>query len=544
MIAGPPNRAGAFAELESKMATPPTLTPPNVIVKHAGLLTVGLIFSTVMQALDSTIANVALPHMAASLGAAQSEINGVLTCYIVAAAIGIPLTGWLSDRLGQKRLFMLAVAGFTIASMLCGIATSLYEMIAFRIMQGLCGAVIAPLAQTVLLNINSRERLGQAMAIYGAAIMVAPIIGPTLGGWLTESFNWRWVFLINLPVGILALGLLFVYMPSTEIKRRSFDFFGYGMLALAIGALQLMLDRGADQDWFASTEICIELGLAIAGAWVFIVHCATSDNPFIDLNIFKDRNFSAGVVCIFVIGVSMFASLALLPPMLQNLMGYPVIETGIVMGPRGIGTMSSMILVGRLLGKVDAKLVVLGGLALTAYSQYIMTGFNLQMDATPIMISGIVQGIGLGAVFVPLNTLAFATISAKFRTDATSLFTLARNVGQAIGVSIVTVVLADMSQINHAELGTHLTATSATVARQMPALLAGNQQMLAIVDQLVTQQAAMIAYLDDFKLMMFVTLAAIPIIFLLKGDKDKATVGAPSKAEQKNALKSAHAMAE
>jgi len=528
----------------SKMAATQTLTPPNVIVKYKGLLTIGLMLSTIMQALDSTIANVALPHMAASLGAAQTEVNAVLTSYIVAAAIGTPLTGWLADRLGQKRLFMAAVAGFTIASMLCGIATSLDEMIFFRILQGLCGAVLAPLAQTVLININSRERLGPAMAIYGAAIMVAPIIGPTLGGWLTDTVDWRWVFLVNLPVGILALAMLFFYMPNTEIKRRPFDFFGFGMLAIAIGALQLMLDRGADLGWFSSAEVWIELGLVIGCAWVFVVHCWTAQSPFIDLGIFKDRNFAMGLLFILIIGVTMFSALALLPPLLQNLMGYPVIYTGLVMAPRGVGTMIAMILVGRFSGKIDARIMVLGGLGLTAYSLYMMSGFNLEMGSMPIMVSGVLQGIGLGAVFVPLNTLAFATISTKFRADATSLFTLARNIGQAVGISMVTVVLANMMQVNHAELGAHLTATSPVVASQMPALLAGNAQMASVADQLVTQQAAMIAYLDDFVLMMYVTLLAVPIVFLLRGDKPKTGPGAPVKTAEEKALERAHAMAE
>src|SRR6185312_6118779 len=331
---------------------PQTISAPALIVHHRGLLTAALMIATVMQVLDTTIANVALPHMAASLNASQNEINWILTSYIVASAIATPLTGWIADRIGQKQLLILSIIGFTGASLLCGLATSLDEMVLFRIVQGICGAFIAPLTQTVMLNINPRERMGQAMAVYGAGIMVGPIIGPTLGGYLTESFNWRWVFLVNLPVGILAVSMLLAQMPKTEIRRRPFDFFGFGMLAIAVGALQMMLDRGAEVDWFSATETWIYLGLVIAGMWVFLIHCATTEHPFVDFKMFKDLNFVMGLIFIFLIGITLFSGLALLPPLLQNLMGYPVIYTGLVMAPRGIATMVSMIVVGRLMGKL------------------------------------------------------------------------------------------------------------------------------------------------------------------------------------------------
>jgi DHA2 family multidrug resistance protein len=524
---------------------PEVLSAPAVAVKHRGLLTVALMLATVMQVLDTTIANVALPHMASSLGAAQNEITWVLTSYIVAAAIATPLTGWLSDRMGQKQLFVLSVIGFTGASLLCGIATSLDEMVLFRIVQGLCGAIIAPLAQTVMLNINPRERVGQAMAIYGAGIMVGPIIGPTLGGWLTETLNWRWVFLVNLPVGILTVFMLFIYMPNTEIKRRPFDFFGFGMLALAVGALQLMLDRGADVGWFEATEVWIYLGLVITGAWVFVVHCATTEHPFVDLKIFKDRNFSMGLVFMFIIGITLFSGLALLPPLLQNLMVYPVITTGLVMAPRGVATMLSMVVVGRLVSKIDARLLVLFGLGLMAYSLYMMTGFSLQMDSTLIIVSGMLQGFGMGFVFVPLSTLTFATIAAKYRADGSSLFALVRNMGSGVGISLVTAVLATMLQVNHAELAARLTATAPAVINQLPSLLTGNGQIVSIVSGLVTQQAAMLSYLDDFLLMMFLSLAAVPIVLLLRGSNARKPVAnAPKKSAEELALERAHAMAE
>jgi len=496
----------------------PTLSAPTVVVKNKGLLTVGIMAAVIMQVLDTTIANVALPHMRASLGASQDEINWVLTSYIVASAIATPLTGWFADRFGRKELMLGAVLGFTVASMLCGIATSLEEMVLFRVIQGICGAMLVPLAQATMMDVNPRERLGQAMAIFGAGIMIGPIIGPTLGGWLTESFNWRAVFLVNLPVGILAFFMLFALMPKSEIRLRPFDFFGFGMLAVAVASVQLLLDRGQGIGWFEAPEIWLYLILAISGAWVFVVHCLTSSNPFVDLAMFKDRNFSTGLVMIFVIGITLFSGLALLPPMLQNLMGLPVIETGLVMGPRGIGTMVSMILVGRLVAKYDPRLLVFGGTLLMAYSLYMMTEFDIVMGTGPIMLSGLLQGVGMGFVFIPLNTLAFATISAKYRIDATSMFSLIRNVGSGVGISLVTAVLANMQVVNHAELAERVTLDYGPI-RDFAAANGGFDHIIGTINGLISQQSAMIAFLDDFKLMMWVTLASVPIILLLRRPK-------------------------
>ena len=521
-------------------AAPQQISAPTLVVKHKGLLTAALMLGTIMQVLDTTIANVALPHMAASLGAAQNEITWVLTSYIVAAAIATPLTGWVSDRIGQKRLFLIAVIGFTVASALCGIASSLPEMVMFRIMQGVFGAVIAPLAQTVILNINPKERIGQAMAIYGMGIMVAPIVGPTLGGWLTESFDWRWVFLINMPVGIITVVMLAIFMPDTTIRLRRFDFFGFAMLALGVGALQLMLDRGADNAWFTATETWIELGLVITGLWIFVIHCLTAKEPFIDLRIFKDLNFSLASILMFIVGITLFSGLALLPPLLQNLMGYPVVFTGLIMAPRGIATMVSMVIVGRLTGKVDPRLMMLFGVFCMAYSLWGMTAFDLQMDYWPIIITGCIQGFGMGFLFVPLSTMAFATIAPKFRADATSMFALVRNMGNGVGISLVTAVLANMMQVNHAELASSLTATSRNVMTQMPSLLTGNPQVVSIIDGLVTQQAAMISYIDDFWLMLLLSLAAVPLILLLRGPKKDSR----PKTDEEKALERAHAMSE
>ena len=318
---------------------------------NKGLITVSIMLATIMQVLDTTIANVALPNMQGSLGAAQDQITWVLTSYIVAAAIMTPVTGWLSDRFGLRELFIVSTAGFVVASMACGFATSLEEMILFRVLQGLFGAALVPLSQTVLLDINPKEEHGRAMAIWGAGIMVGPIIGPTLGGWLTETFNWRFVFFVNLPVGILALAGLIAFLPKSPRRARSFDFFGFAMLSIAIGALQLMLDRGEQVDWFSSAETWIYLGLVISGFWAFVLHVTSGrEHPFMEPAMFADSNFVTALVLIFMVGVILLAGLALLPPMLQNLFGYPVVTTGMVLAPRGVGTMISMIVVGRLVG--------------------------------------------------------------------------------------------------------------------------------------------------------------------------------------------------
>jgi DHA2 family multidrug resistance protein len=415
-------------------------------------------------------------------------------------------------------------------SMLCGIAWSLESMVAFRVLQGLFGAAIVPLSQTFLLDINPKERHGSAMALWGAGIMVGPIVGPTLGGWLTDSFNWRWVFFINLPVGIIAFLGCLAYLPAVAKRVRGFDFFGFAMLSLGVGALQLMLDRGAEVDWFSAAEIWLELGLAITGFWVFIVHTVTVEHPFIDPKIFTDRNFVTGLVFIFVVGIILLASLALLPPMLSRIFDYPTITTGLVMAPRGVGTMISMIVVGRIIHRVDPRYLVVLGLTLTAYSLYVMTSFTPQMDSYLIIETGVVQGLGLGLVFVPLSTVAFATLHPSQRTDAASLFSLVRNLGSSIGISIVTVVLTRNMQVNHAELGAAMTPFNQNLATAMPSAVAGDPTALMKLDGLVNLQALMVSYVNDFKLMMIVTLCALPLVFLLKKPAPAQAAGGPPAA--------------
>ncbi len=487
-------------------------------VPHRGLLSLATMLAVIMQVLDTTIANVALPSMQGSLGAAQDTINWVLTSYIVASAIVMPLTGWMADAIGRNRLFLISVAGFTLASCLCGMAGSLTEMVFFRVLQGVFGASLAPLSQAVLLDINPRERHGQAMALWGAGIMVAPVLGPTLGGWLTDSFDWRWVFYINVPVGLLAFVGITLTMPTSSRHTRSFDFVGFAFLGLFVGSLQLMLDRGEQLDWFSSPEIVIEAALAAAALWCFIVHSATAEHPFIHPQIFRDRNYVAASIFSFAISVVLLATTALLPPLLQRIMGFPTVTTGLVLAPRGIGTMVAMLLVGRLLRFIDPRLIIVVGLGFTVGGLWGMTGFTANMDSWPVIYTGVLMGFGLGLVFVPMSTVGFATLPTELRTESAALFSLVRNIGSSIGISMVSVVLTRNIQVNHAELAERVTAFSPSVnaAARSVGMNAGSSTFAAVLDQITTLQATMLAYVDDFKLMMYVSIAALPLVLLLR----------------------------
>jgi len=485
---------------------------------HRGFVTVSIMLATIMQALDTTIANVALPHMQGSLAATQDQISWVLTSYIVAAAIMTPPTGFLAARFGRKRLFLASVTGFTIASMLCGAAQTLDQIVVFRLLQGVFGAALVPLSQAVLLDTYPRERHGSAMALWGVGVMVGPILGPTLGGWLTDSYNWRWVFYINLPFGLLALFGILAFVPETERDRRPFDWFGFTTLSVALGALQLALDRGEIKDWFGSTEIIVEATVAGLAFYLFLVQMATAERPFLEPALFKDRNFCIGLFFIFVIGIVLLATLALMPPFLQNLMGYPVITTGFVLAPRGIGTMIAMMVVGRLIGRIDSRLIIFAGLSLTALSLYQMASFTTDVSEMRIVTSGIIQGLGLGFIFVPMSTLTFATLEPRFRTEAAGLFSLMRNIGSSIGVSVVTALLSQYTQINHAILSEHVSPYNPMMRSPwLPSMWDLAQPAgRAALDAVITQQAATIAYLNDFRFMMYVALLSLPLILLLR----------------------------
>lgn len=491
-------------------------------VANRGLLVVSVMLATLMQALDTTIANVALPNMQGTLSATQDQISWVLTSYIVAAAIATPATGWLASVMGRRRLLLIAIAGFTVASVLCGMANSIGQMVAFRLLQGLFGASLVPLSQSTLLDVYPREKHGAAMAMWGMGVMVGPILGPPLGGWLTDTYSWHWVFLINVPIGALALFGVAASLPTDETRQTRFDWRGFAFLAIGIGALQLFLDRGEQQDWFGSVEIQIEAALAFLGFYLYFVHWKFSARPFLDLGLFADRNFLASNIFIFVLGVVLFATMALLPPFLQNLMNYPVITTGLLLAPRGIGTLIAMMLVGRLMARgMDARLLSCVGMLLTAYSLWQMMHFSLDVPETLIVTTGIIQGLGLGLVFVPISTVAYSTLPMTARTEAAGIFSLMRNIGSSVGISIVMTLLSRNTQINHAEIAARLTPFGDNAA-QIGAMTAGTQQGLAMLNGEVTRQASAIAFLNDFWLMMVMTVVAIPLLLLLRPVKSLA----------------------
>jgi MFS transporter, DHA2 family, multidrug resistance protein len=482
-------------------------------------ITVCVILATLMQALDTTIANVALPYMQGSLSANQEEIDWVLTSYIVAAAIMTPPTGFFAARFGLKRLFIVSVAGFTVASMLCGAAQSLTQIVLFRLLQGAFGAALVPLSQSVLFNVYPKERQGFAMALFGMGVMVGPVIGPVLGGWLTEDYTWRYVFYINVPLGIIDVIGLMVFLPETPSSARAkLDWFGFGTLSISIGALQIVLDRGEIKDWLSSGEIIIETIVAVSAFYLFLVHTFTADRPFVRPALFRDRNFTAGVIFIAIVGLTYYGSLALQPLYLQDLLNYPVITSGLVQGPRGIGTMAVMLVVGRLVGRVDTKVLLGIGLAITAFSFYEMTGWTPAISEAEVIWVGVVQGMGLGFLFVPLSATTLATLSPEDRTEAAGFYNLSRTVGSSVGISIVNALLTRNTQVNHADIAIYVTAVNPgfqnpAVAHYWNAFTAAGR---AALDMLVTQQATVIAYIDDYKLLMIATLAVMPLLVVFR----------------------------
>lgn len=482
-----------------------------------GFVTASIMAATVMHALDMTIANVALPHMQGTLLATQDQISWVLTSYVVASAIMTPPTGILAARMGRKRFFQWSIAGFTAASLLCGFASSLTEMVIFRLLQGGCGAALIPVSQAILLDTYPRERHAQAMALWGVGVMVGPILGPTLGGYLTELYDWRWVFFINLPVGIIAMMGVAASVPETpRDPNRTFDFTGFALLTIAVGAFQLMLDRGEVEGWFDSTEIVVEAVIAGLCCYGFIVHSWTAERPFLDLNLMRDRNYGIGVLLIFLINLMMLATLALLPAFLQGLLGYPIIETGYLMMPRGIGTMLAMLVVGRISGTIDARLIVTVGLLLTSLSMWEMSGFNMNVDEHAIIVTGALQGFGMGLIFSPLSAMTFSTLAPQLRTDGAAVFSLLRNLGSSIGVSVMIAMLSQGRQLHRSQLVEHVTPFSPALKDAPEGFGVDTLSGLLRLSEEISRQADMLAYLGDFHLLMLVPLIPLPLVLILR----------------------------
>jgi DHA2 family multidrug resistance protein len=496
-----------------------TAAPAPLTHGHRLIVTVCVIMATLMQSLDSTIANVALPYMQGTMSASQDEINWVLTSYIVAAAIMTAPTGFLAARFGRTRLFVSAVVGFTIASILCGLAQSLGEIVVFRVLQGICGAALVPLSQSVMFDIYPPEQRGSAMALWTMGVMIGPIFGPILGGWLTENQSWRWVFYINVPFGIVtALGLLTFLKETAHGNSARLDWIGFTTLSLAIGAFQTMLDRGETQDWFASPEIILEACVAGLSFYLFLVQFSLAPRPFLSPRLFADRNFVVGISLYFTLGLIMYATLALLAPYLQTLMDYPVVTAGIVLAPRGAGLMLAAMICGRIIKKISPRLLIAFGFATGAYALYDMTAWTPDVSESTMISVGFLQGLSIGFLTIPVNIITFATLPSVMRTEAAGVYSLMRNLGSAIGISVTGALLETNTQVNHALIADEVTPfnralqTAAASRFWNPASIQGS----TMLNQEVTRQAHIIAYIDDFKLMLILAIVVLPLVLLTR----------------------------
>jgi DHA2 family multidrug resistance protein len=486
-----------------------------VELRRRRLITLVVMMATIMNALDGTIANVALPSIQGSLSATQDQVSWVITSYIVASAIMTPMAGFCANRFGLRRVLVTAVVGFTAVSMLCGAAQTLDQLVLFRALQGAFGASLVPLSQALMMDIYPREEQGKAMAWWGVGTMLGPITGPSLGGWLTDEYTWRWVFYVNLPVGIVcAIGLV-ILVRDNATRPRPFDLLGFSFLALAIGTFQLLLDRGQQLDWFDSPEIIIETVVASLSATMFVVHMLTDEHPFLSRDLFKDRNLSVGLIFTALAGLVMIVTATLMPPFLQQLKGYPVLTTGLVLAPRGAGMMVSMMLVSRLIGKYDARWLIAVGFGLSALSLADMSLFTLDVSEARIVWNGVLLGFGLGLVFPPLTTLTFATIQVRLRTEGAAINALMRNLGASVGIAVLVAMLTRNTQVNRSEMSESLSPfnPSSPFGQVIPG---PDSVPLAMWDAELNRQAAMIGYLNDFRAMTLCILFVIPLLFFMR----------------------------
>ena len=480
-------------------------------------ITGALMLATLMNTLDQTIANVALPHIQGSVSASADQIVWVLTSYIIATAIMTPLSGWLSQKIGRKTMFLFSIAGFTGASVLCGVATSLPEIVVFRLVQGIAGASLIPLSQTVMLDVYPQKMIPRVMSIWSAAVILGPIIGPTLGGWLTEDFSWRWVFYINVPIGILAFLGIWTFMDRDDGGRqRPFDVLGFGSLVLFIVGFQLMVDRGPGQDWFDSREIWIEAAIGGAGFFVFVVQTMTGKHPFFHRDLAMDSNFVATTMFSMTTMVLLFSSSALLPSMMQNLLGYSALQAGVASMTRGLGSLIAFLSVPFLVGRLGPRKVLLVGILLSAYAMWQMGHFDLSMTAGPIEVAGFIQGMGTGLLFAPLNTLASARLAPIHRTEGTIVSTMARSIGSSAGISIVQAILIRDAAVAHSRLAEHITVTDPVLRSTLPKAFSLSGPGLAALNGEVTRQGTMISYDAVFGAMGALTLLMVPALLILK----------------------------
>jgi DHA2 family multidrug resistance protein len=504
------------------------------------IIALSVMFATFMEVLDTTVVNVSLPHIAGSLSATIDESTWALTSYLVANAIVLPMTGWLASFIGRKRLLMIAVTGFTLSSFLCGLAPTLASLIAFRVLQGATGGALQPLSQAVLLEAFPPRERGKAMAFWALGIVVAPILGPVLGGWLTDSYSWRWVFYINLPVGIASLVMtkLFIFDPPyLRNETRKIDYWGIGMLAVGIGALQIVLDKGQEEDWFSSHLITSLAVISAVTLTALVVHELTTDDPVVDLRVFKERSYAVGVFLMTIVGFVLYGSMVLLPIFLQTLLGYPALQAGIAMAPRGIGSFFMMPITGIMTGRFDNRKLLASGFVVGGTTLIWLSRLNLQAGYWDIFWPQLIQGIGMSLLFVPLTTVTMDAISRERMGNATSLFNLMRNIGGSVGIATTGTFLARKQQALTSVFGSHVTPYDLTsqsmLYRMKGAFMAAGSDATTATNRayaamfgMVQQQAAMVSFVTIFWLLGMLFLVLVPLVLLMK----RPTHGGPMAA--------------
>ena len=483
------------------------------------LTSIAVMSATIMQVLDTTIVNVALPNMAGQLDATPDNISWVLTSYLIASAIFMPLTGYFTDRMGQRRYLLISITGFVITSALCGMATSLAQMVMFRFLQGVFGAALVPLSQSIMLQIFPGEQRGKAMAIWGMGVMVAPIMGPTLGGWLTEAISWRWTFYINLPVGILSVLLALRHVPDTATRARRMDWTGFATLALGIGALQLVLDRGNQDDWFSSQMLVFAALLSVASFIFFVVYTLTGKHhPLFDLRIFRDRNYLVASLIMLTIGIGFYGGMLLQSLFLQNFLDYPTFEAGLYMAPRGLASLLVMVFIGKFSARIPPRNFILVGIFASAAGNYLMTRFTPDIAAHDMILPMILQGMGMGMIFIPISTLAFTTLPKETAAEAAGIYSLIRSVGSALGISILATYFSRSTQQNWSLLRGDITPYSAALHSYLAPLHLGAQdpQGIALAARAVLHQAQNIGYIDSFWFATLNFVLMLPLLLLVR----------------------------
>ncbi|HEY3914083.1 MAG TPA: DHA2 family efflux MFS transporter permease subunit [Verrucomicrobiae bacterium] len=502
------------------------------------LIAVAVILPTFMEVLDTTIVSVSLPHIAGSLSASTSEATWVQTSYLISNAIILPASGWFSSFFGRKRFFMTCATIFTFASLLCGIAPTLGVLITARILQGAGGGALQPLSQAILLESFPPAKRGQAMAVWGLGVVAAPVLGPLLGGWITDNYSWRWLFYINLPVGFLALVLIqrFIFDPDyvRNSKPGRIDAIGFGFLALWLGTMQAIFDKGQDDDWFSARWICWFTFISAASLVAFLIRELRTSHPIVNLRVFKNRNFAVGTILATLFGVISFSPLTLLPLFLQNVLGYTAVQSGLAQSPRGVGALLALPTVGFLTRKIDSRKLMIAGILLCAAASLMMSNIDLQVAQSSFALANLVQGTGLALAFVPLATTTMGLLRNDQMGNATGIFNLMRNLGGGLGISLVTTMIARGAQSHQATLVTHLTPYDSTFQSTLqgmqaalgPQVGAAQAQSMAAgsIYSSLLQQSTLLAYVDDFRWLALLSFIAIPVVLFLKRISTKAAV--------------------